>query len=167
MLVTVLSVTKNEKTCEKLIETHTTLLLKKSLVCFLPFYLVPGQGILIKKKKVIESQKEVGKRAVHWDCCTFDTEGKQCLWGLWCDNVKLAGIALRQRFCETVWVQEHYQCWRNTCQDKFVLFLIRGSLLFSRFRVTCLRSWSQFFHTTSGHWQRLLQPSRDSSSPQE
>lgn len=51
MLVTVLSVTKDEKTCEKLIETHTTLLLKKILVCFVPFYLVPGQGILIKKKK--------------------------------------------------------------------------------------------------------------------
>lgn len=65
MLVTVLSVTKDEKTCEKLIETHTTLLLKKILVCFVPFYLVPGQGILIKKKKVIENQEEVGKRAVH------------------------------------------------------------------------------------------------------
>lgn len=65
MLVTVLSVTKDEKTCEKLIETHTTLLLKKILVCFVPFYLVPGQGILILKKKVIESQEEVGKRAVH------------------------------------------------------------------------------------------------------
>lgn len=50
MLVTVLSVTKEEKTCEKLIEIHTTLLLIKSLVCFLPFYLVPGQEILKTKK---------------------------------------------------------------------------------------------------------------------
>lgn len=65
MLVTVLSVTKDEKTCEKLIEVHTILLLIKALVCFAPFYLVPGQGILIKKPKVIENQEEVGKRAVH------------------------------------------------------------------------------------------------------
>lgn len=72
---------KDEKTCEKLIEIHTTLLLIKTLVCFVPFYLVPGQGILIKRKQniIIENQEEVGKRAVHRDCYTFDTEGKQCL----------------------------------------------------------------------------------------
>lgn len=45
--------------------------------------------------------------------------------------------------------------------------LITGSLLFSRFRGTCLRSWSQFSHTTSGPWQQLLPPNRDSSSPLE
>lgn len=61
-----LSATKDEKTCEKLIEIHTTLLLIKPLVCFIPFYLVTGQGILIEnKKKVIEGQEEVEKRAVH------------------------------------------------------------------------------------------------------
>lgn len=64
MLVTLLSVTKGEKTCEKLIEIHTTLV-KKTLACFVPFYLVPGLGILIKKNKVIENQEEAGKRAVH------------------------------------------------------------------------------------------------------
>lgn len=49
MLVTVLSVTKEEKTCEKLIEIHTTLLLIKSLVCFVPFYLVQVGNIETKK----------------------------------------------------------------------------------------------------------------------
>lgn len=57
-------------------------------------------------------------------------------------------------------------------EDKCVLVtsapcLITGSLLFSRFRGTCLRLWSQFFHMTSGPWQQLLPPNRDSSSPLE
>jgi len=52
MLVTLLSVSKDEKTRGKLMGICTTLLSKEPMVYwkgFVPFYLVPGQRILINK----------------------------------------------------------------------------------------------------------------------
>lgn len=47
------------------------------------------------------------------------------------------------------------------------LSLISAPYLFSRSRVTCLRSWSPFFHTTNALWQQPPPPSKAFSSLRE
>lgn len=47
------------------------------------------------------------------------------------------------------------------------LSLISALYLFSRSRVTCLRSWSPFFHTTNALWQQQPPPSKAFSFPRE
>lgn len=110
--------------------------------------------------------------------------------GLWCTEVKLwfglrPGVA---RPC-IVWAHEGHHCRRAPCQHMLGraviwpspewalcfcvpwlclgLSLISAPYLFSRSRVTCLRSWSPFFHTTNALWQQQPPPSKAFSSPRE
>lgn len=106
---------------------------------------------------------------------------------LWCTEVKLwfglrAGVARPG----IVWAHEGSQCRGAPCQHALAraviwstpewalcfclclgLSLISAPYLFSRSRVTCLRSWSPFFHTTNALWQQQPPPSKDFSSLKE
>lgn len=118
---------------------------------------------------------------------------KQCVRvrGLWCTEVKLwfglrAGVAgpgivwaHEGRHCRRVPLSAHVRescdlasppewalcfCGPWLCLG---LSLISTPYLFSRSRVTCLRSWSPFFHTTNALWQQPPPPSKAFSSLQE
>lgn len=112
------------------------------------------------------------------------------MWALWCSEVKLwfglrAGVARPG----IVWAHEGHHSRGARCQHALGraviwpppewamcfcvpclclgLSLISAPYLFSRSRVTCLRSWSPFFHTTNALWQQQPPPSKAFSSLRE
>lgn len=109
---------------------------------------------------------------------------------LWCSTVKL-WFGLRAGVAGPGIVRAHVgrHCRRVPCQHTLGraviwplpewvlcfcvswlclgLSLISTPYLFSRSRVTCLRSWSPFFHTTNALWQQQPPPSKAFSSLQE